>query len=68
MIKQKTVLEVKRNERVYELECSANSPLGELFDVLMEMKGYCVERMVAAQKEEQENAQQVMCQEEPTPE
>lgn len=53
MIKQKTILEVKSNDRIYELYCPSDSPLGELHDVLMQMKGYCVDRMVAAQKEEQ---------------
>ncbi len=60
MIKQKTVLEVKIGERVYELFCGADSPLGELHDALMQMKGYCVERMVAAQKEEQAAADENM--------
>lgn len=53
MIKQKTILEVKVEDRVYELYCPGETALGELHDVLMQMKGYCVERMVKAQKEEQ---------------
>jgi hypothetical protein len=56
MIKQVTILEEKIGDRVYQLSCGSDSPLGELHDALMLMKGYCVERMVAAQKEEQENA------------
>lgn len=60
MIKQKTILEVKINDRVYELYCANDAPLGELHDVLMQMKGYCVERMVAAQKEEQAAADELM--------
>lgn len=56
MIKNKVVLEHVINERTYLLLCENNSPLGELHDALMAMKGYCVERMVAAQKEEQECA------------
>lgn len=46
--------EVKRGDRVYQLSCDPSSPLGELHDVLMELKGHCVERMIAAQKEENE--------------
>ena len=53
MIKQKTIIEVKICDRIYELSCSGDSPLGELHDALMQMKGFCVERMVQAQKEEQ---------------
>lgn len=53
MIKQKVVLEVKVDDRIYEMSCSQDSPLGELHDVLMKMKGYTVDRMIAAQKEEQ---------------
>ncbi len=60
MIKQKTVLEVKINERVYELFCASDSPLGELHDALMQMKGYCVDRMVSAHHEEQKVACDVM--------
>lgn len=60
MIKQKTILEVKINDRVYELLCASEAPLGELHDVLMQMKGYCVDRMVAAQKEEQAVADEIM--------
>lgn len=57
MIKQKTILEVIIGERVYELSCSADSPLGELHDALMQMKGFCVDRMIAAHKEEKEQAE-----------
>jgi len=57
MIKNKTVLEVKIGERVYELTCATDSPLGELHDALMQMKGFCVEKMVIAQKQDQEAAE-----------
>lgn len=60
MIKKKTIIEVNRGDRVYELFCPDQTILGELHDVLMEMKGYCVERMVAAQKEEQTIADELM--------
>ncbi len=51
-LNNKTVLEVKRNERVYSLECNADSPLGELHDVLVEMKGYVVQRAQDVQDQE----------------
>lgn len=60
MIKQKTVLEVKINERAYELFCASDSPLGELHDALMQMKGYCVDRMTAAHEEEKKAASELM--------
>lgn len=53
MFKPATIGEVKRGERTYILLCDSMSPLGEVHDVLMEMKGICVDKMIAAQKEEQ---------------
>ena len=58
MIKQKTILEVKIGERCYELYCSSDSPLGELHDALLQMKGFCVDKMIIAHKQEQEMAEQ----------
>ena len=52
MFKQITVGEVKRGERTYQLLCDPASPLGELHDVLLEMKSHCIERMEAIQKAE----------------
>lgn len=57
MFKQLTVGEVKIGERVYTLLCDSLSPLGELHDALMQMKGHCVDRMIAAHKQEQEAAE-----------
>ena len=52
MIKNQTVLEVKKGERIYQLSLSSESPLGELFDVLMEMRGFVIERLQEASKAE----------------
>ena len=60
MIKQRTVLEVKIGDREYELYCKSDSPLGELHDALMQMKGYCVERMQNAHKEELQASEAIM--------
>lgn len=38
----------------------ADTPLGILHDHLMKLKGYCVDRMVEAQKQEEEIAKKVM--------
>lgn len=51
-LNNKTVLEVTKNERKYSLECDAASPLGELHDVLVEMKGYVVQRFQDVQDQE----------------
>lgn len=67
MIKQKTVLEILIGERKYELFCGADSPLGELHDALMQMKGYCVDRMIAAHEDEKKIAEEMKCQDESAP-
>ena len=58
MFKQISIGEVKIGERKYSFTCDSQSPLGEIHDGLMQMKGYIVERMVAAQKAENEAADQ----------
>ena len=57
MIKQRTVLEIKIGERLYELFCQGDSPLGELHDALMQMKGYVVDRMIAEHQKESDQAE-----------
>ncbi len=53
MIKQKSVMEVEIGGKVFQLYCDNDSPLGSLHDALMMMKGWTVERMQAAQMEEE---------------
>ena len=50
MLKQQAALEVKKDERVYSLSLDSNSPLGEVYDVLCQMRGYIIQRMVDEQK------------------
>lgn len=50
MIKNATVLEIKKNERSYQLVLDPSSPLGELYDVLHEMKAYVFQRIQEAEK------------------
>lgn len=52
MIKQKTVLEWKVGERLYEFQCQPDSPLGEIHDALMQFKGAIVDKMIAAHQAE----------------
>lgn len=58
MIKQKTSLEVILEGKNYQLICDSDSPLGCLHDALMQMKGWTVERMIKAQREEEAHANQ----------
>lgn len=50
------VLEVVRGDRVYRLYLDSKSPLGECYDVLIEMTGYVVERMKEPNNENPEVA------------
>lgn len=52
MLQQKSSLLVKVGERTYELMCDGNSPLGELHDVIMQMKSYIVKRITEAHEAE----------------
>lgn len=38
MIKTQAILEIKRGERIYQFLLPADSPLGEVHDVIHEMK------------------------------
>lgn len=42
---QASGLRIKKGEKTYALHCDADCPLGEIHDVLMEMKGYILQRM-----------------------
>jgi len=53
MFKQAALGEVKIGERSYQLLCAWDSPLGEIHDALMQMKGHCVQRIEANQKAEE---------------
>lgn len=48
MLKQRSILEVVKGEKVYQLHCDQDSKLGELHDVLSEMKDYVVKRITEA--------------------
>lgn len=50
MVKQQYILEVKRNDRVYQLQMACDSPLGEIFDALCEMQSYIVQSINNSQK------------------
>jgi hypothetical protein len=50
------------NKRVCEIYCDKDLPLGVLHDALMKAKGVVVEKMVAAQKEEELISKKMMAQ------
>lgn len=54
MIKQKTVIEVVKDERVYQLSVAPESPLGEVYDVLNQMRNYIIERIEQERKAQHE--------------
>ena len=54
MIKQKTVIEVIKDERVYQLSVSPESPLGEVYDVLNQMRNYIIDRIEKERKAQSE--------------
>lgn len=61
MIKNTTILEVKVGERVYQMLCSSDSPLGELFDTLSAMRSHVAQIIIeqSKEKETQEDGQAV---------
>jgi hypothetical protein len=56
MIKNKTVLEVKVSERVFELVLDNDSPLGEVFDAITQMQRFVVDRINAQVPQEVKDA------------
>lgn len=54
MLKNHTILELKKNERLYQLFLSADSPLGEVHDVLHEMKCYLINLMAERSRPQEE--------------
>ena len=62
---QKTHLEVEKGGKKVELFVDNDMPLGLLFDALMELKGYCVDRMQKAHQQEEEHAEEMKSDDEP---
>ena len=51
-VSSKTLIEVKKGERIYSLQCPSDSPLGECFDALTELRAYILERIQLHSKDE----------------
>lgn len=54
MLNAKLVMEVKKGERVYQFMLANESPLGEVHDVLHEMKMFVMERLNEYSQKEKE--------------
>lgn len=48
-----SILEVKKGDNEYGFHCAGNSPLGEVYDVLSEMRNYVGGRLVEQMKQEE---------------
>lgn len=60
-IVQKTYLVEEVEGKEIALVFESDTPVGALFDATMKFKGFCVDRMVKAHKEELEEAEKKMC-------
>jgi len=56
MIKNKTFLEVKKGDRNYQFICEVESPVGEVYDALSEMRGYTIDIINKSNQAAQEQA------------
>ncbi len=53
MIQNYVGIEVEKGERTYQLLCPVDSPLGEIHDVLSQMKGFVVQKIQEVDKAQQ---------------
>jgi hypothetical protein len=59
MLKNQAILEIVVGPRVYQLLLHQDSPLGECFDALTEMRHYIVERIKKAEEEERQEGERL---------
>lgn len=48
--KAKAVVEVKKGDRIYSFHCENNSPLGEIYDAMSEMRAAIVHSINESEK------------------
>lgn len=53
MLKQQVSFDVMRNDRVYRISCDPDSPLGELYDALNEMRSFVIQKILDEQKSQE---------------
>ncbi len=63
MIKNISALEVKKEDRIYKLYVENDSPLGEVFDVLTQMRAFVFERIKAVEEAEKAKPEEVKSEE-----
>lgn len=61
MIKNKAVVEIELNNRIYTMECPSDAPLGEVHDALCMMKSVLVNRINEIDKLENEKKLDTCC-------
>jgi hypothetical protein len=59
LLKSITILEIKKDERVYQFHMPPQSTLGELHDVLYEMRSMVAEKIQEILKVEQNKAKDI---------
>jgi hypothetical protein len=52
MIKNQIILEINKDQRIYQFHLSPESPLGEVFDVLNQMRAEILERINSSVQEQ----------------
>ena len=58
MIKNQTVLELKGgSERIYKFVCDSDSPLGEIHDILCQMKAFIIQKINESNKSKEEESE-----------
>lgn len=57
-VKNKAIIEVKREDRLHTYECPANGSLGEIFDCLYEMRGWVLAKMNEAHEAEKKKQEE----------
>lgn len=56
MITNLVSIDLKKGERVYRLICQIDAPLGEIYDVLCEMRGVVIQKIQEAERASQSEA------------
>lgn len=56
-LRNRTTLEVKVGDRTYSMDCNSDSPLGEVYDALTQMRSYIVER-ITTQSDNEKKAEE----------
>jgi hypothetical protein len=53
MLKQQVLLEIVKEDRIYQFQLPVNAPLGEVHDVLFQMRSYIIDRINESMKMDQ---------------